>query len=100
MFLSYVPSFIYVAIYWNNPRHFLHLVTDVGGTILWANMRLLFWLSTIPFATAWIGENHFAPVPTALYGLALLMSAVARYVMQPMIIHRQGAKSPQRLHAA
>src|SRR5438067_8262130 len=96
VFLSYVLSFIYVAIYWNNHHHFFHLVDEVDGTILWANMHLLFWLSTIPFATAWMGENHFAAAPTALYGGALLMSSVAWYAMQAVIIQRQGPASPLR----
>ena len=98
VFLSYVLSFIYVAIYWNNHHHFFQLVERVDGAILWANTHLLFWLSLVPFATAWMGENHFAPAPTALYGLALLMSAIAWYVMQSVIIGRQGPDSP--LHRA
>jgi uncharacterized membrane protein len=96
VFLSYVLSFIYVAIYWNNHHHFFQLVRTVDGAILWANMHLLFWLSTIPFTTAWMGENHFAPAPTALYGGSLLMSAIAFYVMQMAIIRRQGPDSPLR----
>jgi uncharacterized membrane protein len=96
VFLSYVLSFIYVAIYWNNHHHFFHLVDEVDGTILWANMHLLFWLSTIPFATAWMGENHFAAAPTALYGVSLLMPSVAWYAMQAVIIRRQGPASPLR----
>src|SRR5947207_2417309 len=77
VFLSYVLSFVYVAIYWNNHHHFFHLVRDVDGLMLWANLHLLFWLSLIPFATASMGENNFATVPTALYGIALLMPALA-----------------------
>ena len=96
VFLSYVLSFIYIAIYWNNHHHFFHLVRGVNGAMLWANMHLLFWLSTIPFATAWVGENHVSPLPTALYGGSLLMSAVAWYVMQTVIIRQQGANSPLR----
>jgi uncharacterized membrane protein len=93
VFLSYVLSFVYVGIYWNNHHHFFHLVRAVDGSILWANLHLLFWLSTIPFATAWMGENHFAATPTALYGLSLLMSSVAFYVMQSAIIRQQGEGS-------
>jgi uncharacterized membrane protein len=96
VFLSYVLSFVYVGIYWNNHHHFFHLVKSVDGAILWANIHLLFWLSTIPFATAWMGENHFAPAPTAIYGVSLLMSAIAWYVMQLTIIRRQGAGSALR----
>jgi uncharacterized membrane protein len=98
VFLSYVLSFVYVGIYWNNHHHFFQLVTQVNGAILWANMHLLFWISLIPFATAWMGENHFAPVPTALYGLSLLSCSIAWVVMQTVIIRRQGADSP--LHRA
>src|ERR1700720_2057790 len=76
-FLSYALSFVYVAIYWNNHHHFFHLVRHVSGMMLWANMHLLFWLSLVPFATGWMGENHFAPVPTAVYGVGLLMPAIA-----------------------
>jgi uncharacterized membrane protein len=94
VFLSYVLSFVYIAIYWNNHHHFFHLVRRVDGAILWANMHLLFWLSVVPFATAWMGENDFAAAPTALYGLALLAPAIAWYVMQSVIIRRQGPDSP------
>ena len=93
VFLSYVPSFVYVAIYWNNHHHFFHLVRHVNGVVLWANMNLLFWLSLIPFTTGWMGENHFAPVPTALYGVALLMPALAFYGLQLVIIRTQGSDS-------
>ena len=96
LFMSYVLSFIYIAIYWNNHHHFFQLVEAVDGTILWANLHLLFWLSTVPFATAWMGEHQFAPVPTALYGVALLMPAIAWYIMQAAIIRRQGPDSPLR----
>ena len=89
-FLTYVLSFIYVAIYWNNHHHLLHAATRVNGTILWANMHLLFWLSLIPFATGWLGANHFARVPTALYGVAMLMPAIAYYLLQRAIIRQQG----------
>jgi uncharacterized membrane protein len=93
VFLSYVLSFLYVAIYWNNHHHFLHLVRRVNGAMLWANMHLLFWLSLIPFATAWMGENHFAPVPTAVYGVALLMPALAWQGLQWVIIRTHGRDS-------
>jgi uncharacterized membrane protein len=73
VFFSYVLSFVYVAIYWNNHHHFFHLVRHVSGGMLWANIYLLFWVSLVPFATGWMGQNHFAPVPTALYGVSLLM---------------------------
>ena len=93
VFLSYVLSFIYIAIYWNNHHHLMHTVTRVNGLILWANTHLLFWLSLIPFATGWMGENHFAPLPTAVYGAALLMPALAYYLLQLAIIRTQGANS-------
>ena len=89
-FVSYILSFVYIAIYWNNHHHFFHLVHHVDGAILWANLHLLFWLSLIPFATAWLGEHGSAPVPTAIYGVALLMPALAFYVMQTVIIRRRG----------
>ena len=76
-FLGYVLSFVYVAIYWNNHHHLFHVVQRVDGAMLWADMHLLFWLSLIPFATGWIGEHHLSPVPTAIYGLSLLMPALA-----------------------
>ena len=93
VFASYVLSFVYVAIYWNNHHHFFQLVPRVNGAILWANIHLLFWLSLVPFATAWMGENQFAPVPTAAYGVALLMTAIAWYVLQTTIIRVQGSAS-------
>jgi uncharacterized membrane protein len=93
IFLSYVLSFIYVAIYWNNHHHLLHTCKRVNGTILWANTHLLFWLSLIPFATAWLGENHMATLPTALYGLALLMPAIAYVLLQRAIVRVNGADS-------
>ncbi|QYE36016.1 DUF1211 domain-containing protein [Polymorphobacter sp. PAMC 29334] len=96
IFLSYALSFIYVAIYWNNHHHFFHLAPRVDGAILWANFNLLFWLSLIPFATAWTGEHPFAPVPTAVYGVSLGMTALAWYTMQSMIVREQGADSPLR----
>jgi uncharacterized membrane protein len=91
--LSYVLSFIYLGIYWNNHHHLLHTVRDVGGGILWANLHLLFWLSLFPVATAWMGENHMAPRPTALYGFVLLMAAIAYYILQRAIIAKQGRDS-------
>ena len=90
VFLSYVLSFVYVAIYWNNHHHLLHTCKRTDGTILWANMHLLFWLSLIPFATGWMGENHFTRLPTALYGVALLMPAIAYYLLQIAIVRRHG----------
>jgi uncharacterized membrane protein len=93
VFLSYILSFVYVAIYWNNHHHMLYACTTVTGTILWANLHLLFWLSLFPFATGWMGENHFAAVPTALYGVVLLMAAIAYYLLQQAIIRAQGAES-------
>jgi len=96
VFLSYVLSFCYVGIYWNNHHHFFFLVRRVDGLILWSNMHLLFWLSLIPFATGWMGENAFAPLPTAAYGVALLMPALAWYGLQWTIIRKQGPDSPLR----
>jgi TMEM175 potassium channel family protein len=92
-FVSYVLSFIYLAIYWNNHHHLLHTVTRVDGLILWANSHLLFWLSLVPVATAWLGENPLAPVPTAAYGVILLMPAIAYNLLQQAILHRQGRQS-------
>jgi len=93
VFLSYVLSFAYVAIYWNNHHHMLHTLHKVTGPILWANLHLLFWLSLFPFTTGWMGENHFAPGPTALYGVVLLMAAIAYYILQSLIIASQGEDS-------
>ena len=93
-FLSYVLSFVYVAIYWNNHHHMLATVTRVNGAILWANMHLLFWLSLIPFATGWMGENHFAALPTAFYGMVLLMAGVAYLILQYSIVRVDGPESP------
>nr|HMN72380.1 TMEM175 family protein [Rhodoblastus sp.] len=92
-FLSYVLSFVYVGIYWNNHHHMLATVERVNGSILWANMHLLFWLSLIPFATAWLGENHFSKWPSALYGVALLGPAIAYFILQSAIVRSQGADS-------
>jgi uncharacterized membrane protein len=93
VFLSYVLSFVYVGIYWNNHHHMLHASTTVTGAMLWANLHLLFWLSLFPFATGWMGENHFARVPTALYGVVLLMAAIAYYLLERAIIRAQGPDS-------
>jgi len=92
-FLSYVLSFVYVGIYWNNHHHMLHATTTVTGGMLWANLHLLFWLSLFPFATGWMGENHFTAVPTALYGLVLLMAGIAYFLLQQTIIRAQGPDS-------
>jgi uncharacterized membrane protein len=93
VFLSYVLSFVYLGIYWNNHHHMLHVTQHVSGGILWANLHLLFWLSLIPFVTGWMGENHFAPAPVALYGVVLLMAAIAYWLLQRAIISRQGRDS-------
>jgi len=93
IFLSYVLSFAYLAIYWNNHHHLLHTVDRVSGGILWANLHLLFWLSLVPFTTAWMGENHFAALPTALYGADLLMAAVSYWILQKTIIATHGRDS-------
>jgi len=94
--LSYVLSFIYVGIYWNNHHHLCHATTHVNGAVLWANLHLLFWLSLFPFATAWIGENHAMPAPTLAYGVVLLMAGIAYYLLQGAIIADQGPSSPLR----
>ena len=93
IFLSYVLSFIYIGIYWNNHHHMLHACHKVTGSVLWANLHLLFWLSLIPFTTAWMGENHYAEPPTALYGFVLLMAAIAYYILQSRIIATDGRNS-------
>jgi len=93
IFLSYVLSFIYVGIYWNNHHHMLHTCEEVTGPILWANLHLLFWLSLFPVTTAWIGENHDAAAPAALYGVVLLMAALAYVLLQQLIISAQGPES-------
>jgi uncharacterized membrane protein len=90
VFLSYVLSFLYVGIYWNNHHHMFQLTTSVNGTVLWANLHLLFWLSLLPFTTGWMGENHFERWPTMLYGSNLLLCAVAYYLLQTSIIRHQG----------
>jgi len=93
VFLSYALSFIYVGIYWNNHHHMLHTCSVVTGAMLWANLHLLFWLSLFPFATGWMGENHFTAAPTVLYGVVLLMAAIAYYLLQQTIIRAQGENS-------
>ena len=93
IFLSYVLSFAYVAIYWNNHHHLLHTVTRVSGPILWANNHLLFWISLIPFTTGWMSENHFAPLPTAVYGVSLLMPGLAWLLLQNAITRKHGRES-------
>jgi uncharacterized membrane protein len=94
IFLSYVLSFVYLGIYWNNHHHMMHTVSTVTGSILWANLHLLFWLSLIPFATGFMGENQFASLPAAVYGAVLFMAAVAYFVLQQAIIRSQGRDSP------
>jgi uncharacterized membrane protein len=93
VFLSYVLSFLYVGIYWNNHHHMLHTCTGVTGPMLWANLHLLFWLSLFPFTTGWMGENHFTSVPTALYGVVLLLAAIAYLALQQTIVRSQGQDS-------
>lgn len=96
-FMTYVLSFVYVGIYWNNHHHMLHTVQRVTGGILWANLHLLFWLSLFPFVTAWMGENHFAAMPSALYGVVLMAAAIAYWILQQAIIRSQGVASPLRV---
>lgn len=98
VFLTYVLSYVYLGIYWNNHHHMLHATTRINGRILWANLHLLFWLSLVPFATGWMGENHFAATPTAVYGVVLLAEALAYYLLQRAIIADEGPGS--RLAAA
>jgi uncharacterized membrane protein len=93
VFLTYVLSFVFLGIYWNNHHHMLHAAGPINGKILWANLHLLFWLSLIPFVTGWMGENHFAPLPTAVYGVVLLFAAVAYTILQTLIVAQQGANS-------
>jgi uncharacterized membrane protein len=93
VFLSYILSFVYVGIYWNNHHHLLHAAQRVSASILWANLHLLFWLSLIPFATGWMGENHFAELPTAVYGFVLLMAAIAYWFLERAIITEHGRDS-------
>ena len=93
VFLSYVLSFVNVAIYWNNHHHMLHAVKHVNGAVLWSNAHLLFWLSLMPFTTAWMGENHFAPLPVSIYGVVLLMSGIAYYILVRALISCHGRDS-------
>ena len=95
-FLSYVLSFIHIAIYWNNHHHLIHTARHVTGGILWANIHLLFWLSLVPFVTAWMGENHFEQRPVALYGVVMLMSGVAYYILTTTLIRHHGPESALR----
>jgi uncharacterized membrane protein len=90
VFLSYVLSFVYLGIYWNNHHHMIHAAGALGGGVLWANLHLLFWLSLVPFVTGWMGENHFARLPVALYGVVMLCAAIAYYILQCQLIARQG----------
>ena len=92
--MSYVLSFTYLGIYWNNHHHMLHVTPSVNGAILWANLHLLFWLSLIPFVTGWLGENHAASWPTAMYGIVMILAAIAYTVLQSAIIRHQGDASP------
>ena len=93
VFLAYVLSFVYIAIYWNNHHHYFHLVRKVNGAVLWANFHLLFWLSLVPFSTGWMGEHPFMPLPTAVYGVSLLMPGLAWVVMQRTIYRAEGGHS-------
>jgi uncharacterized membrane protein len=94
VFLTYILSFIFVGIYWNNHHHMLQATRHINGTILWANLHLLFWLSLVPFVTGWMGENHFAPLPTAIYGVVLLMAAIAFTILARRIVAHEGPHSP------
>lgn len=96
-FLSYVLSFTYVGIYWNNHHHLMHTSCRVTGLILWANLHLLFWLSLIPFTSGWMGQNSAAPIPTALYGFVLLMAAIAYFILQRLIIRAEGERSALKI---
>jgi uncharacterized membrane protein len=93
VFFSYVLSFVYLGIYWNNHHHMLQAIRHVTGLVLWANLHLLFWLSLFPFVTGWMGENHFAALPTAIYGAVLLLAAVAYYLLQGAILRSEGRES-------
>ncbi len=93
VFLSYVLSFVYLGIYWNNHHHMLHVTRHVSGAVLWANLHLLFWLSLVPFVTGWMGENHFADGPTAIYGVVLLMAGIAYLILQRTILSVEGSDS-------
>lgn len=93
VFLSYILSFVYLGIYWNNHHHMLQATRRVNGLVLWANLHLLFWLSLFPFVTGWMGENHFAALPTAIYGAVLLLAAIAYYLLQGAILRSEGPDS-------
>jgi uncharacterized membrane protein len=93
VFLSYVLSFIYIGIYWNNHHHLMQSVHHVNGAVLWANLHLLFWLSIIPFVTAWMGENHFAPTPVAAYGVVLLAASIAYFILTRTLLAVEGSDS-------
>jgi uncharacterized membrane protein len=99
VFLSYILSFVYVGIYWANHHHFMHAAQHVNGRVLWANLHLLFWLSLFPFATGWMGENHFAPVPVAIYGVVLLMASLAWRPFQSALIAANGGEDSLLAHA-
>ena len=95
VFLAYVLSFVYLGIYWNNHHHMLQATQKVNGKVLWANMLLLFWLSLIPFATGWMGENHFAPLPTAIYGVVLVMAALSYTLLQNKLVHHSKGENAE-----
>lgn len=92
--VSYIFSFVYVGIYWNNHHHLLHMVRTMNGRLMWLNLLLLFWLSLVPFTTAWMGESHFAPTPTALYGIILFLAALSYWLLQRMIMNQHSGDSP------
>ncbi|HEY8141777.1 MAG TPA: TMEM175 family protein [Kofleriaceae bacterium] len=96
VFLTYVLSFVFIGIYWNNHHHLLHMTTKISGGILWANLHLLFWLSLVPFTTGWMGENHFEPLPTAAYGAVLLAAGIAYLILETAIVRHQGKDSKLR----
>jgi len=93
VFLTYVLSFVYLGIYWNNHHHMLHAARQINGKILWANLHLLFWLSLVPFVTGWMGENHYAQLPTAFYGAVMLLAGIAYFILQKMIVAQEGPNS-------
>ena len=99
VFTSYILSFVYVGIYWNNHHHLMHAASRVTGGILWANLHLLFWLSLFPFATGWMGENEFAPLPSAAYGVVLMMAAIAWFILQTLIVRTQGGAASRLARA-
>jgi uncharacterized membrane protein len=94
VFLSYILSFVYIGIYWNNHHHLLHATQRVNGATLWANLHLLFWLSLVPFTTAWMGENHFGSWPVAVYGIVLVLAGIAYFILTRALIHLHGHGSP------